>query len=200
MLDHIAEQVGGETDIITDFARRTPTRYDQLAAIKASFGYSDLSRPLRAELTSWLTTEAMPTVDGYLLLYWLLDEMRVPASSYRASASSSAWQPRPCTGRKLISSPRSREASTSTCALVAFLHARFEAIGAASTAQETFEVTPKQAICLKWSAERKSMKEIAVTEGMSIATANVHLNNARKTLDASSLAQATALATKLRLV
>lgn len=77
MLDHIAEQVGVETDVITDFARRTPTRYDQLAAIKVSFGYSDLSRPLRAELTAWLTTEAMPTVDGCLLLYRLLDEMRV---------------------------------------------------------------------------------------------------------------------------
>jgi TnpA family transposase len=34
MLDHIAEQVGVDANVIADFARRTPTRYDQLAAIK----------------------------------------------------------------------------------------------------------------------------------------------------------------------
>lgn len=37
-------------------------------------------------------------------------------------------------------------------------------------------------------------------EDMSYATVNFHLNNARKALDASSLAQATALATKLKLI
>jgi LuxR family transcriptional activator of conjugal transfer of Ti plasmids len=35
---------------------------------------------------------------------------------------------------------------------------------------------------------------------MSFATVNFHLNNARKVLDAGSLAQATALATKLGLI
>ncbi|MCB8835847.1 Tn3 family transposase [Aurantimonas sp. VKM B-3413] len=76
MLDHIAEQVGVETDVIADFARRTPTRYDQLAAIKARFGFSDLSRPLRAELMTWLTREAETIVDGRVLLDRLLAEMR----------------------------------------------------------------------------------------------------------------------------
>ena len=44
------------------------------------------------------------------------------------------------------------------------------------------------------------MRDIAVLEDMSFATVNFHLNNARKALDAGSLAQATAIATRLRLI
>jgi LuxR family transcriptional activator of conjugal transfer of Ti plasmids len=44
------------------------------------------------------------------------------------------------------------------------------------------------------------MRANATIEGMSYATVNFHLNNARKALDAASLAQATALATKLNLI
>ncbi len=44
------------------------------------------------------------------------------------------------------------------------------------------------------------MKDIAVLENLSFATVNFHLNNAREILDAASLAQATALATKLKLI
>lgn len=77
MLDHIAEQVEVDAGVVADFARRTPTRYDQLAAIKTRFGFSDLSRPQRAELMSWLTGEAAITIDGRELLDRLLDEMRV---------------------------------------------------------------------------------------------------------------------------
>lgn len=62
------------------------------------------------------------------------------------------------------------------------------------------ELTPKQALCLKWSAEGKTMRDIAVLEDMSFATVNFHLNNARKALDAGSLAQATAIATRLGLI
>lgn len=76
MLDHIAEQVGVEAEIIADFARRTPTRYDQLSAIKTRFGFGDLSHPLRTELVTWLTVEAETVVDGRGLLDRLLAEMR----------------------------------------------------------------------------------------------------------------------------
>src|SRR3546814_4792644 len=64
MLDHIAEQVGVDAGAIADFARRAPTRYDQLAAIKARFGFTDLSRPARGIMMTWLEIEAMPIVDG----------------------------------------------------------------------------------------------------------------------------------------
>lgn len=83
---------------------------------------------------------------------------------------------------------------------VALLHACLEHLDAGPTAARSIELTAKQALCLKWSAEGKSMRVIATIEGMSYATVNFHLNNARKALDAASLAQATALATKLRLI
>ncbi len=44
------------------------------------------------------------------------------------------------------------------------------------------------------------MRAIATIESMSYATVNFHLNNARKALDAASLSQATALATKMKLI
>ncbi|MER8911902.1 DUF4158 domain-containing protein [Mesorhizobium sp. M0854] len=44
MLDHIAEQIAVDAEVITGFARRMPTRYDQLLAIKARFGFIDLSK------------------------------------------------------------------------------------------------------------------------------------------------------------
>lgn len=83
---------------------------------------------------------------------------------------------------------------------VALLHAKLEQLNAAPTARDNFELTTKQALCLKWSAEGKPMKAIAMIENMSFATVNFHLNNARKALDAGSLAQATALATKRGLI
>lgn len=83
---------------------------------------------------------------------------------------------------------------------VAYLHAKVEECVLTATSGETFDLTPRQALCLKWSAEGKSMKMIAAIENMSFATVNFHLNNARKVFDANSLPQATALATKLRLI
>ncbi|MER8836854.1 autoinducer binding domain-containing protein [Mesorhizobium sp. M0909] len=83
---------------------------------------------------------------------------------------------------------------------VALLQARLEQQEVQPTTSVQAELTARQALCLKWSAEGKSMRAIAAIEGMSFATVNFHLNNARKTLDAGSLAQATALATKLELI
>ncbi|WP_292527180.1 autoinducer binding domain-containing protein [Mesorhizobium sp.] len=83
---------------------------------------------------------------------------------------------------------------------VALLHAKLEQHEAEPTASAPVELTARQALCLKWSAEGKSMRAIAAIEGMSFATVNFHLNNARKALDAGSLAQATHLATKLKLI
>lgn len=83
---------------------------------------------------------------------------------------------------------------------VAQLHAKMEQHDAEPTASVEIDLKAKQALCLKWSAEGKTMRDIASIEGMSFATVNFHLNNARKALDAGSLAQATALATKLKLI
>lgn len=83
---------------------------------------------------------------------------------------------------------------------VGYLHAKIEQQNGGVVGNKACELTPKQALCLKWSAEGKTMRDIAVLENMSFATVNFHLNNARKALDASSLAQATAIATKLGLI
>lgn len=83
---------------------------------------------------------------------------------------------------------------------VAFLHAKVEGCAPVAAVGETFELTPRQALCLKWSAEGKSMKDIAALEAMSFSTVNFHLNNARKVFEANSLQQATALATKLGMI
>lgn len=83
---------------------------------------------------------------------------------------------------------------------VALLHASLEHHDAEPTASRSIELTAKQALCLRWSAEGKSMRAIATIEAMSYANVNFHLNNAKKALDAASLPQATALATKLKLI
>jgi LuxR family transcriptional activator of conjugal transfer of Ti plasmids len=83
---------------------------------------------------------------------------------------------------------------------VSQLHAKLEQQNIDRTANVPVILTARQAICLRWSAEGKSMRAIATIENMSFATVNFHLNNARKALDAGSLAQATALATKLKLI
>lgn len=76
MLDYIAEQVGVDADVIAEFARRGPTRYEQLATIKRNHGFRDLSHPLRAELGAWLNDEAVALTDGQALIERLADKMR----------------------------------------------------------------------------------------------------------------------------
>lgn len=54
MLDHIAEQIAVDAGVIAGFARRGPTRYEQLASIKRRHGFRDLTHPDRAEIARWL--------------------------------------------------------------------------------------------------------------------------------------------------
>ena len=76
MLDYIAEQIDVDTDVIAEFARRGPTRYEQLAVIKRNHAFQDLTHPLRAKLGVWLEDEAAVLVDGRLLLERLIEKMR----------------------------------------------------------------------------------------------------------------------------
>lgn len=61
-------------------------------------------------------------------------------------------------------------------------------------------LTPRQALCLRWTAEGKTMQDIATMEEMTHATVAFHLNKARKVLDAGTLPQATAIATRFGLI
>ena len=76
MLDHIAEQIGVDVDVIAQFARRMQTRYEQLAAIKRRYGFHDLTHPRRAELAKWLAIEALGLTDGKVLIERLITRMR----------------------------------------------------------------------------------------------------------------------------
>lgn len=83
---------------------------------------------------------------------------------------------------------------------VGYLHAKIEQQNSDVVRGSICELTPKQALCLEWSAEGKTTRGIAVHEDMSFATVSFHLNNARKARDAGSPAQTTAIATKLGLI
>lgn len=83
---------------------------------------------------------------------------------------------------------------------VAQLHCRLQNCIGTATGTIVAALTPKQALCLRWAAEGKSMKDIAAMEEIKSSTVVFHLNNARKTLEAVSLPQATAIATKLQLI
>ena len=76
MLDYIAEQIDVDADVIAEFARRGPTRYEQLAVIKRNHGFQDLTHPMRAKLGMWLEGESASIVDGRLLLRRLIEKMR----------------------------------------------------------------------------------------------------------------------------
>lgn len=76
MLDHIAEQIGVDAAVIAGFARRGPTRYEQLDSIKRRHGFRDLTQPDRAELAFWLSTQAIGLSDGRVLLDRLISKLR----------------------------------------------------------------------------------------------------------------------------
>ncbi|MEO9340942.1 autoinducer binding domain-containing protein [Mesorhizobium sp. SB112] len=83
---------------------------------------------------------------------------------------------------------------------VAQLHARLELHAGDTVACTRVKLTAKQALCLKWAAEGKTMRSIAMIESMSFANVCFHISNARRALDADTLPQATARATQLRLI
>ena len=72
----IAEQVGVPSDSLTGFARRGPTRYEQLGLLYRTYGFQELTQPHRAELAAWLLPIARETTTGLPLVEALLGEMR----------------------------------------------------------------------------------------------------------------------------
>ena len=76
MLDHIAEQIDVSADVLAAFARRGPTRYEQIALIKRRHGFPELTHPLRKEVASGLAEAAIDLVDGRILIERLIDRLR----------------------------------------------------------------------------------------------------------------------------
>lgn len=75
-LAFVAEQLKVASEALADYAMRGPTRYEQLDALRDAFGFTPLSRPLRATLQEWLLPVALTTTSGARLARLLLDECR----------------------------------------------------------------------------------------------------------------------------
>jgi len=83
---------------------------------------------------------------------------------------------------------------------VAQLHSRLEGLGAKPTHHTPIRMKSDELTCLRWSAEGKSMKAIAIIENTTYANVAFFLRNAKSALGATSLPQATAMAKEFGLI
>jgi hypothetical protein len=84
-LSFVAEQIGTEPDVLADYGARVQTRYQQLDALRAQFGFGDLA-PVRQEILGWLLPVALATTSAASIAEALCEELRrrrliVPAPS-----------------------------------------------------------------------------------------------------------------------
>ena len=83
---------------------------------------------------------------------------------------------------------------------VAQLHSRLERLEAKPTDQTPIRMKSDELTCLRWSAEGKSMKAIAIIENTTYSNVAFFLRNAKAALGATSLPQATAMAKEFGLI
>lgn len=83
---------------------------------------------------------------------------------------------------------------------VAQLHARFALHRSILTSQNEVRLKPEELLCLRWSAEGKSMKMIAQIEDIAFGNVRFFIENTKTALGAVSLPQATATAKVLGLI
>lgn len=83
---------------------------------------------------------------------------------------------------------------------VAQLHTRLEGLGAKPTFRTPIRLKADELTCLRWSAEGKSMRAIAIIENTTYANVAFFVRNAKAALGATTLPQATAMATKFGLI
>lgn len=83
---------------------------------------------------------------------------------------------------------------------VAQIHSRLERISVERSHQTSIRLKSDELTCLRWSAEGKSMKDIATIEDIRYSNVAFHLRNAKMALGAISLPQATAMAKELGLI
>ncbi len=85
-------------------------------------------------------------------------------------------------------------------AAVAQLYSKLEGLRAKPTHGTPIRLKSDELTCLRWSAEGKSMKAIAIIENTTYANVAFFLRNAKSALGAMSLPQATAMAKELGLI
>ncbi len=81
-----------------------------------------------------------------------------------------------------------------------FTHAFITLRRPRASASGIVRLAPQEAICLRWAAEGKSMRDAATVLGIKYSSARSYLDNARDKLGAVSLIQAVAIATRLNLI
>lgn len=72
----LAEQLRIEPEALASFARRPPTRYEQLAILRQHYGFSELSHPQRADLLAFARGVAIASTKDKFVVTALADEMR----------------------------------------------------------------------------------------------------------------------------
>jgi TnpA family transposase len=75
-LAFLAEQLGINPEALANFARRSPTRYEQLAVLRQHYGFTELSHPLRADLLAFARGVAVASTKDRYVVTTLADEMR----------------------------------------------------------------------------------------------------------------------------
>lgn len=74
LLGFLAEQLGIDPDALVSFARRAPTRYEQLAVLRQHYGFTELSDPLRADLLAFARGVAFASTKDKFVVAALADE------------------------------------------------------------------------------------------------------------------------------
>lgn len=88
----------------------------------------------------------------------------------------------------------------SAATAVALLHAKLAQAPTFLPSVTCAALNSREAACLSWVAEGKSLADIAAVEGIKYSTVRFHLDNAKAKLDVYTLPHATARATKLSLI
>ena len=75
-LRFVAEQVGVEPAALADYGARVQTRYQQLDALRSTFGFSEFTPVRRREILAWLLPVALATTNVTSIALALTDELR----------------------------------------------------------------------------------------------------------------------------
>lgn len=75
-LAFLAEQIAVDPEALAHFARRAPTRYEQLAILRRHDGFTELAHPLRTDLLAFARGVAMAATRDRHVVAALAEEMR----------------------------------------------------------------------------------------------------------------------------
>ncbi len=83
---------------------------------------------------------------------------------------------------------------------VLYIHHRLRAIADTELTSCSLSLSSQEAVCLKWAAKGKYMREISLITNLQYRTVQFYLDNARKKLDATNLVQAVSIAKDKRII